>query len=75
MEHHVQSNKVEHNVEMNEHTHNSIYTNIYDKQIQYAPITLCFCCERLCYLKQIFVCCQIQIEISSTNIHRYKFFT
>jgi hypothetical protein len=67
VEHHVQSNKVEHNVEMNVHSHNSIYNNIYNKKIQYAPITLRFCCERLCYLKQNFVCSQIQIGISSTR--------
>jgi hypothetical protein len=34
MEHHVQSNKIEHNVNIKENTHNSIYIDNYNKQIQ-----------------------------------------
>jgi hypothetical protein len=34
MEHHVQSNKTEHNVNIKENTHNSIYIDNYNKQIQ-----------------------------------------
>jgi hypothetical protein len=41
----VQSNKIEHNVNIKENTHNSIYIDIYNKQIQYVPIIPCFSCE------------------------------
>jgi hypothetical protein len=34
MEHHVQLNKIEHNVNIKENTHNSIYIDNYNKQIQ-----------------------------------------
>jgi hypothetical protein len=50
---HVQWNKVEYNVEINEHIRFSIYNDIYNKYIQNIPIVFCFCHERLCFLKQI----------------------
>ncbi len=45
--HDVQSNKIEHNVNIKENTHNSIYIDIYNKQIQDVPIIPCFSSERL----------------------------
>ncbi len=47
--HDIQSNKVEHNVNIKENTHNSIYIDIYNKKIQDVPIIPCFNCERLCF--------------------------
>jgi hypothetical protein len=52
-EHDVQSNKIEHNVNIKENTHNSMYIDIYNKQIQDVHIIPCFNCERLCFLKQL----------------------
>jgi hypothetical protein len=49
--HDVQSNKMKHNVNIKENTHNSIYINIYNKKIQDVPIIPCFSCERLCFKK------------------------
>jgi hypothetical protein len=76
--HDVQSNKIEHNVNINKNTHNSIYIDIYNKQIQDVPIIICFSCKRLCFLKQLkyfsnqlskqlFMYFQIQIKPSSTS--------
>jgi len=48
----VQSNKIEHNINIKENTHNSIYIDIYNKQIQGVPVIPCFSFERLCFLKQ-----------------------
>jgi hypothetical protein len=47
--HDVQSNKIEHNVNIKENIHNSIYIHIYNKQIQDISIISCFSCERLCF--------------------------
>jgi hypothetical protein len=47
--HDVQSNKINHNVNIKETTHNSIYINIYNKQIQNVPIIPCFNYERLSF--------------------------
>jgi hypothetical protein len=76
--HDVQSNKIKHNVNIKETTHNSIYINICNKQIQNVPIIPCFNCERLCFIKkrnyfsnqlsrQLSIYFQIQIEPSSTS--------
>jgi hypothetical protein len=35
--HDVQSNKIEHNVNIKENTHNSIYIDIYNKKIEDVP--------------------------------------
>jgi hypothetical protein len=47
--HDVQLNKLRHNVNIKEDTHNSIYIDIYNKQIEKFPIISCFSCERLCF--------------------------
>jgi hypothetical protein len=49
VEHHVQSNKVKHCVDISEHTHNWTYINIYNKQIQDVSIISCFWYEGLCF--------------------------
>jgi hypothetical protein len=49
--HDVQSNKIKNNVNIKETTHNSIYIDIYNRQIQDVPIIPCFGCERL-FLKK-----------------------
>jgi ABC-type transporter MlaC component len=51
VEHDDQSNKIKHNANIKENTHNSIYINIYNKKIQDVPIIPCFSCERLYFLK------------------------
>jgi hypothetical protein len=38
---------VKHHVDINEHAHNSIYINIYNKKIQDVPIIPYFYCESL----------------------------
>jgi hypothetical protein len=43
--HDIQSNKIEHNISIKENKHNSIYIDIYNKQIQDVSIIPCFCCE------------------------------
>jgi hypothetical protein len=53
VKHDVQSNKIEHNINIKENTHNSIYIVIYDKQIQDVPIIPCFSWEMLWFLKQL----------------------
>jgi hypothetical protein len=47
MEHDVQSNKIKHNVNIKENTHNSIYIDNYNKQFQDIPIIPCLSYERL----------------------------
>jgi hypothetical protein len=49
VKHDVQSNKIEHNVNIKENTNNSIYIDIYNKRIQNVLIIPCFNCERLCF--------------------------
>jgi hypothetical protein len=41
VEHDVQSNKIEHNVNLKENTHNSMYIYIYNNQIQDVHIIPC----------------------------------
>jgi hypothetical protein len=45
--HDVQSIKIEHNVNIKEITHNSIYIEIYNLKIQDVPIIPCFSCEKI----------------------------
>jgi hypothetical protein len=49
MEHDVQSNKIEHNVNILKNTHNLIYIDNCNKQIQDVFIIPCFSYERLCF--------------------------
>jgi hypothetical protein len=76
--HDVQSNKIEHNVNIKENTHNSIYIDIYNKKIQDVPMIPCFNSKYLCFLKQLkcfsnqlakqlSIYFQIQIKLSSTS--------
>jgi hypothetical protein len=76
--HDVQSNKIEHNVNIKENTHNLIYIDIYNKKIQDVFIIPCFSSKKLCFLKQLkcfsnqlskqlSIYFQIQIKLSSTS--------
>ncbi len=49
MEDDVQSNKIEHNVNIFKNTHNSIYIDNCNKKIQDILIISCFSYERLCF--------------------------
>jgi len=44
---------VKHHVDINEHAHNSIYINIYNKKIQDVPIIPYFYCESLFFLNNL----------------------
>jgi hypothetical protein len=70
MEHDVQSNKIEHNVNIKENAYNLIYIDNYNKQFQDVPIITCFNFERVVLKNNLNV---FQINYQYNFLYTFKF--